>query len=277
VKTVLASMLIDTNLSPLVLGLISFACTAALFGALIALQRIGQRIGAHKLIDDPESSRIATIDGAIFALLGLLIAFTFSAASSRLDARRFQIINESNAIGTAWLRLDLLPQDAQPALRQMFRDYLDARIAGHRAIPDIASSDASFARAASIQGEIWPSALAACARSPDRDVQLLVVPALNEMFDIASTRVITTRMHTPLVIFVVLVLLSMGCAFLVGHAAAAAKSTSTVHTLAFAAALVVTIYVTVDLEFPRAGFIRIDAADQALTDLRESLGAAQAH
>ena len=66
--------------------------------------------------------------------MGLLIAFTFSGAASRFEARRSLIVQETNDIGTAYLRIDMLPADAQPALRQDFRDYLDARLEFYDAI-----------------------------------------------------------------------------------------------------------------------------------------------
>jgi hypothetical protein len=57
----------------------------------------------------------------------LLLGFAFAGATSRLDTRRELIIREANAIGTAYLRLDLVPAADQPSLRALFRDYLDAR------------------------------------------------------------------------------------------------------------------------------------------------------
>ena len=72
------------------------------------------------------------MDGAVFAVLGLLIAFTFSGATARFDTRRQLIVEETNDIGTAYLRLAPLPADAQPPLRQAFRDYLAARIETYR-------------------------------------------------------------------------------------------------------------------------------------------------
>ncbi len=72
--------------------------------------------------------------------MGLLIAFTFSGALTRFDARRVQAVDEANAIGTAYLRVDLLPAAAQPKLREAFRSYADARIATYRKLPDVAAA-----------------------------------------------------------------------------------------------------------------------------------------
>src|SRR4051812_42855896 len=89
-------------------------------GSLLLLE-VGRRIGIRKLAEDAEGARagVGTVDAATFALLGLLIAFTFSGAATRFDARRQLIIEEANNIGTAYLRIDLLPPEAQPALREL--------------------------------------------------------------------------------------------------------------------------------------------------------------
>ena len=86
-------------------------------------------------------------EGAIFALLGLLVAFTFSGAASRFDARRQLIVEETNDIGTAYLRLRLLPLSAQPALREQFRQYVDARLAFYRKLKDMPAAMAEHVKA----------------------------------------------------------------------------------------------------------------------------------
>src|ERR1700729_1348275 len=73
-------------------------------------------------------SESLAIESAVFALFGLLLAFTFSGAVARYDVHRELVIDECNAIETAYLRLDLLPPQSQPQLRQFFRDYVDSRL-----------------------------------------------------------------------------------------------------------------------------------------------------
>ena len=94
----------------------------------------------------------APFNGAVFALLGLLIAFTFSGAATRFDERRNLIVQETNDIGTAYLRLDLLPPIAQPRSRDLFRKYLDARLE-YRKLPDMAAAKESLARSTKLQAE----------------------------------------------------------------------------------------------------------------------------
>ncbi len=91
-------------------GLESLLVTAALFAEMLLALVGGGRAGArHRAAVGREPPGIGVIDGFVFALVGLLIAFTFSGAASRFEKRRDLIVTEANAIGTAWLRLDLLP------------------------------------------------------------------------------------------------------------------------------------------------------------------------
>jgi hypothetical protein len=212
------------------------------------------------------------MEGAVFALLGLLIAFTFSGAAARFDARRELVVEEANAIGTAYLRLDLLPADAQAALRDLFRRYLDTRLEAYAALPDLDRARAALARANALQAQIWPEALSASGRSPYPSAAVLLVPALNQMFDIATTRTATTFMHPPPVIFLMLAGIALLSAFLAGHGmAVAGRQAHWLHPLAYAFLLAVTFYVIVDLEYPRLGVIRVDTADQVLRDVRATM------
>jgi hypothetical protein len=97
--------------------------TGILFLGMLLLLETGRRIGQRRLAHDSESARqgLGAVDGAVFALLGLLIAFSFSGAAGRFDNRRQLVMAEANNIGTAYLWIDLLPAGAQPALRELFR------------------------------------------------------------------------------------------------------------------------------------------------------------
>ena len=90
----------------------------AFFGTLTAFLEAGRRAGRRAFASDKaHPSGLGTVEALMFGLLGLLLAFTFSGAAERLDTRRWQVVDEANAIGTAWLRLDVLPASAQPKLR----------------------------------------------------------------------------------------------------------------------------------------------------------------
>lgn len=240
-----------------------------LFLSMLALVEVGRRIGLSRMAEETERARagLGTIEAAIYGLLALMIAFTISGAASRLDARRALVVQEANAIGTAYLRLDLLPAAAQPALREQFRRYTEARLAVFRALPDIEAADAQAAKVGTLQEGIWAGAIAAAREAPQQ-ASLLLLPALNEMIDITTTRAVASRTYTPPLIMGALILLALFCSLLAGYGLANGKPFSmNLHRVGFALIMTLTIYVIFDLDHPRFGVIRVDFADQALEDV----------
>jgi hypothetical protein len=244
-----------------------------LFAGMLALLEVGRRVGAARAREEGETARagVGAVEGAVFGLMGLLIAFTFSGAATRFDARRQLIVEEANAIGTAWLRLDLLPSEAQPAMRERFRSYLDSRIETYRRLPDFAAAGEEIARSAALQGEIWEHALASAREGGAREATMLLLPALNQMIDITTGRIWVMRFHPPPIIYVMLFAAALIAALLAGFGMAGSRRRSWLHMVGFAALIAVSVHVILDLEYPRRGFIRLDAADQLLVDLRASM------
>ena len=248
--------------------------TLALFAGMLALLEIGRRIGVHRLAIDPDGAQAGTgaVDGAVFALLGLLVAFTFSGAATRFEERRALIVQEANDIGTAYLRVDLLPAAAQPAMRDLFRRYVDSRMDVYRKGPDPDAVRAELARSGKLQGEIWNGAVAASRmEGAPPAAAMLLLPALNQMIDITTTRTMATKMHPPMAIFAMLFVLALAGALLAGYGMAGSKSRSWIHMVGFAAVMAGAVYVMVDIEYPRLGLIRVDNFDQVLVDVRQSM------
>jgi len=247
--------------------------TLALLAGMLALLDVGRRLGQRRLEQEAESGRagLGAVEGSVFGLMGLLIAFTFSGASSRFEARRALIVEEANAIGTAWLRLDLLPESVQPDLRERFRSYLDSRLATYHASTGLETLNASLARSAELQRGIWTAAVAGCREPAMPQATILLLPALNQMIDITTSRTMALEFHQPLIIFAVLFALALVSSLLAGYGMAGSRKQRWIHMIGFAAITSVAIYVIIDLEYPRRGFIRVDAADQVLIDLRASM------
>ena len=109
----------------------------SLFVGMLLVLELGRRLGSRRLQSESARGGFGAVEGAIFALFGLLVAFTFSGAASRFDSRRALVADEANAIGTAYLRLDLLASGDQSDLREMFRGYLDSRLEVYRKLPDL--------------------------------------------------------------------------------------------------------------------------------------------
>lgn len=255
-------------MSLLVIGAI---CSLALFAGILLSIQIGRRIGARRLAQEGGSAEkgFAAVEGAVFALLGLVLAFSFSGALSRFDARRQLVVEEANDIGTAWLRIDLLPAGAQPGMRDLFRRYLDSRIEVYRKLPDVVAAKAELGKSAALQAEIWKLAVSSTATGSSAGPMLLL-PALNAMIDITTTRTEAARLHPPLVIFAMLGVLTLACSVFAGYDMAAQPRLNRLHSFAFALVLSVTVYVIVDLEYPRLGLIQMSDSDEVLLDLKRS-------
>jgi len=255
------------------LTFITALSTIALFVGILICSEVGRRVGRARLARGNGLSKgIDSAEGAVFGLLGLLIAFSFFGAASRFEGRRHLIAEEANAIGTAYLRLDLLPADVQTEMRDLLRRYLDARVATYADVADASATESRLAAGVALQEEIWAKATAASQR-PGAAAQapMLLLPALNEMIDITTTREMATLNHPPAVVFILLVALSLVGAVLVGYATSPNPERNWFHTAIFAAILALTVYVIIDLEFPRRGLIRVDDADQILINLRKGM------
>lgn len=246
----------------------------AAFLGMVVMIEVGRRHRRHLVARggaDAAAAGLGTVEGAVFALMGLLVAFTFSGAAMRFDARRTLIVEEANALGTAYLRMELLPADARAALQARFRNYVDVRIAAYHASDDPSRAVALLRDAQDLQGVIWTAATSGCQQAPGTACAVLLLPALNAVFDIATTRSASLWMHPPTVIFALLGMVALACALLAGFSMGARPARSWLHVLGFAAILALTIYITIDLEYPRLGFIRIDAFDQVLIEARASM------
>lgn len=240
---------------------------------MLWLIEIGRRIGTRHLTPDIAETRkgLAAVDGVIFSLLGLIVAFTFYGAAERFDARRKMVIEEADAIGAAWSRLDILDNDDRLALQALFRQYLDARLGTYRKPAEAAAAETSLERSLILQDRIWQRSLVACAKPLPLPAGNLLVPSLNEMFRIAHARVATARIHPPRIIFGTLLALTLVSAIMVGHGMAGRKSHSWTHIIGYVITMVVVIYLIFQLEYPRLGFIRMELMDQVLVDLRERM------
>lgn len=247
---------------------------SGLFVGMLILLEVGRHIGGRRLARDPEGARAGTgvVEGAVFALVGLLIAFTFSGAVSRFDQRRDLIVQETNAIGTAYLRLDLLPADVRSPLQEDFRRYVDARLDAYRQFPDVEAVVAGLTKATTLQNKIWTQVVTDGQKSDAAaDAIKLLLPALNDMIDITATRMLATQIHPPLVIYLMLVSLALASALLAGYSMAGGRSRNWLHMVTFAAVMAMAVYIIIDIEFPRLGLIRVQAFDQALVDLRATM------
>lgn len=257
---------------------ISAAAVLTLAALLAGFMELGFRLGrrARRRHGTAVDGGLGVIEGAVFALLGLLIAFTFSGAADRFNERRALIAEEANAIGTAWLRLDLLAPPEQARLRDTFRRYLDERIEATRRGDEAPGAFGAEARTQALQGELWAEAVSAVQASGQPTLAAVVLGPINDMIDITTTRRMERMMHPHPVVFIALVLTAVLSALLAGHARGLVGGRSPLHAAVFVLVIGGTVYAILELEYPRFGVVRIDRADVVLLELREQMPAAEA-
>ena len=245
-----------------------------LFFGMLFLLESGRRFGIQRRPKEAEGERgnLGTVEGAVFAMFGLLIAFAFSGAALRFNEKRALIAEETNTIETAYLRLQLVPGEVRPALQELFRQYVDSRLETYRRLPDLAEAEQEMARSKELQEKIWTAAVAATQLSNSHpDAGKLLLPALNSMIDMATTRTMALQIHPPRIIYGLLFVLGLLCSLLAGYRMAGGQRRSWLHILGFAVITVVIVFVMLDVEYPRAGLFRIEAADQFLVKAREGM------
>src|SRR5437867_645752 len=132
----------------------SLVISGIVAGILLSIE-VGHQVGRRRWAGLPATARTVppTLEASVFGLMGLLITFIFYGAGTRFDIRRNLISQEANAIGTAYLRLDLLPAEAQPVLRDDFRKYLHSRLAVYRMMPDIKAVNAALDRSEALHNK----------------------------------------------------------------------------------------------------------------------------
>jgi hypothetical protein len=245
-------------------GLFCALSGAGCFIAMALAMHWGALIGARNG-RAREAPGTGAVEGGVLGLLGLLIALTFSGAVDRIDRRAVLTIDESDAVGTAFQRLDVLSDPDRSNARSLMREYLAARVSD---IALIGNQEHDLARERTLEARdrLWTLVVAASSRSKYPHAPQLTLPLLNESFDIAERREAIRRVHPPWAVYMLLLVVAMLSAGLAGFGMADHPRPNLLHRIAFCGAIAVTLYVALDMERPRYGFIRMGERDKVLTD-----------
>ena len=239
-----------------------------LFALLVLAHEVGFRVARRRgaRADEGERSETSTLQGGMLGLLGLLLAFTFAIASQRFDTRKQLVLDEANAIGTAYLRATAVPGGEEVA--DLLRRYVDVRLEGAAS----AGNPQGFRRAVTeserLHAAMWSRAAALARANPD-PLRTLLLPALNEVIDLHEKRLTAMRNHVPTIILVLLLMVSVLTMASLGHAAGVSGGRSMSTALTFAMLVTLVIMVVVDLDRPERGLIRV--SQQSLQTLRDGL------
>ena len=207
--------------------------------------------------------QIGTIQGAVLGLLGLLLAFSFAAAATRFVERQDLITQEANAIGTAYLRADLLDEPHRSELRSALRRYTDHRIAASARLRG-GLDPATAAEVEHLHTEIWRAAATGVAPRPA--LAVAVLGPVNEVITLHATRVAAGRKHLPVPVTLLLVTCSLLAIGVIGYSNGLSGERVVPLTLPLALLIGSALWITIDLDHPRAGMIQL--SDAPLADLK---------
>jgi hypothetical protein len=225
-----------------------------LAGAFLASEtgyRLGRFAGPRGEAFDKQ---LGTIGGATFALVAFLIGFGFAGAGTRYVDRLDLVVKEANALGTAWLRADTLPQPARGELKEALRQYTASRLELLES-KDRAQALALLARVGGQHERLWDIALKGTAGNAS--LMLVVLPSLNEVIDLHTTHLSAARRHIPTAIMVTLLVSTALALALASFGSGQAGRRFPILNFMYGFALAAALWMTLDLDHPRRGTIQI--------------------
>ncbi len=220
-----------------------------------------------KKFPETESSGLGTAEGSLLGLMALLLSFAFGISATKYENRRQVVVEEANNIGTVILRCDLYPDSVRTLFRADLKNYVEARIAYYEAGDDEHRIKNTISKSDSFSGLCWRRA-ANLSRVPTNTVaSMQMIPALNAMIDIVSTREAGRRSVVPRLILYILLVLTMASSFLAGYGSKGHERRG-VLVVAFALMTTLALYLVVELDRPRQGYINLNSVEQQMIDLR---------
>lgn len=240
----------------------------------------GYRIGRRKEATAKKSTKdhIITIQGSMLGVLALLLAFSFSLALQRFDNRNAAVVEEANAIGTTFLRAQLLPSSVRSDAQRLLQSYVDLRVqASTISLDKEADREVLLFDANQILDALWGCARRAAEEDPNPVTSGLFIQSLNETIDAYGERDAAVRRHVPEVILFLLFGTFVMTGGVVGYAAGVAGHRPSAVSYLLVGLIVVLTFVIIDLDRPRRGLIEVDQtsliAVKAVIDKAQSAGA----
>jgi hypothetical protein len=235
---------------------------------LFICYEIGFRIGRWWQIRTPgeQEGPTGVLVGSILALLAFLLAITMGMAADRFDARRALVLEETNAIGTTYLRAGYIPSPLSEESRTLLREYVPLRIA----TADAQQLEAKLVRGEEILNELWARA-EVVGRDYSTDANSLYIDSLNQVIDMYTSRTVAgIYARVPETVILLLVLGSALTLVMVGFGAGLTLKRSELTAVVLVIALSAVLTLNIDLDRPRDGFIQV--SQQPLLNLQEQLG-----
>jgi hypothetical protein len=253
--------------------MLSAAGAVALFLGMLVCMEIGRRYGLRQSRRTGESSRagIGAVDAAVYSLLALLIGFVFSGAAGRFDKRREMVTHQVNAISTAWDRIDLLAPHQQPAVRAELRNFVDALSEAYDHPAGSREERRARRELDDTRERLWSDVIRFSMTPDGEKARVLIIPSINELFDATDQEQMAQHIHPPTFIYGMLVLIALATAVFAGYSMSAAPKRNWLIMAGAAGSIAVALFVSMELESPRQGWIRIDSMNVLLAQVRSEM------
>jgi hypothetical protein len=241
----------------------SFLIALVLLVTMVIAVEIGYKFGQKKgsAANSATKSHVDAIQSSILGILALLLGFTFSLSLERFDSRSQAVVNEANAIGTASLRAQLLPQEVRQEVKTQMKQYIDLRIQESAiSLAEPEARQALLDKTIKAQNALWALATQASEIDPNAVKTGLFIQALNEVFDNFSARNANLDRHVPEEVLSLLYVTFLMAGAIIGYASGFSKHRPSVVSYIMVMLIVMLVYLILDLDKPRRGWIAVSQA-----------------
>ena len=209
-----------------------------------------------------EGKMTGAVVGGMLGLMAFMMAFTIGIVINQQGERKAMVVEEANAIGTAWLRAGFLEEQDLSAVRPLLVEYTEIRIA---AANDPSQFDTVVTRSEEIHNDLWAIMEDNVRRGNESDIMGLTVDSVNDVIDVHSERLFVANLRLPRLLGILLLLATVLSFLLVGVASSADRKRDTAAMIIFALVFVAVLIVIVDLDRPQEGLLTVPQT--AMTDL----------
>ncbi len=226
---------------------------------LVTVLEVGYRIGfrQRERWKDAESGGGTVVLSSMFALLGLILAFTYASGVSRYESRKQAIISEANALSTAFLRAELIAEPNSAELRQALLAYAKTRVMPRGAVIDDAQRLELLDRTLQAQARLWPVLEEGLRQEKPGPIEASLVAAMNDVLDAHTIRLAAIFDKLPLFVTWVLVFISAATLAVAGFNAGISGRISRWRTTALAMVMTGVMLLILDFDRPVDGHIRV--------------------
>ena len=226
-----------------------------LIAGVVAAHELGFWLGCQiRSTDKPFDRQIALVRASTAALVAFLIGFAFSGAASRFIERQDIVVREANALGTAYLRADTIAEPQRGELKAALREYTADRVrllSGE----ERDQMEPLLAKVSGLHERMWTSAIKAT--QGNAELMQVVLPPINEVIDLHSTHLYMARRHLPLPIMAALLGTAAIGVGLLGFGNGRVGRRFTLLDSVYGVALAVALWMTIDLDYPGLGIVRV--------------------